>query len=114
MFDARARRTAPGAGALPKSVSSVVDLGAVLPEFFGFGFEALGDGVFGGEVVVGGVFADVFGDAHAAEMGAAHAAEVGGLGAFGGKGFIVVFAGALGIEGEIELVLPAEFEAGFG
>ena len=30
------------------------------------------------------------------------------------EGFVVVFAGGDGIEGEVELVFPAEFEAGFG
>jgi len=44
---------------------------------------------------------------------AAHAAEVGGFGAFLREGFVVEFAGALGVEAEVELILPAEFEAGF-
>ena len=35
-----------------------------------------------------------------------------GLGAFGGEGLIVVLLGGVGIEAEVELVAPAEFEAG--
>ena len=46
-------------------------------------------------------------------MRAAHGAEVGGLGAFLREGFVVEFAGGLGVEAEVELVFPAEFEAGF-
>ena len=79
----------------------------------------------------GGVFADVFGDLHRAEVRAAHAAEVGGFGAFLGesrseaetaaqisprnacRNFVVEFAGGLGVDAEVELILPAEFEAGF-
>ena len=72
------------------------------------------EGGFGGEVLLGGVFADVFGDFHGAEVGAAHGAEVGGFGGFGGEGGVVVGAGFFGVEGEVELVFPAEFEAGFG
>ena len=67
----------------------------------------LGDGLFGG------VFADVFGDLHGAEVGAAHGAEVGALGSVLRQRFVVVFAGGDGIEGEVELVFPAELEAGF-
>ena len=61
-----------------------------------------------------GIFAHLFGDLHRAEAGAAHGAEVGGLGRLGRQGFIVVVPGSLGIQGEIELVLPAKFKAGAG
>ena len=62
----------------------------------------------------GGVFAHVFGDLHRAEVGAAHGAEVGALGSVLREGFVVVFAGGDGVEAEVELVFPAELEAGFG
>ena len=53
----------------------------------------------------------IFCDLHAAEMRSAHRAEMGTLRPFRGKGLIVKRAGSLGVEGEIELVFPAEFEA---
>ena len=37
-----------------------------------------------------------------------------GLGGFLREGLVVVFLGALGVEGQGELVGPAELEAGFG
>ena len=46
-------------------------------------------------------------------MRAAHGAEVRGLRAFLRQGLVVEFAGGLGIEREVELILPAELEARF-
>ena len=46
-------------------------------------------------------------------MRAAHGAEVRGLGAFLRQGFVVELARGFGIEREIELIFPAEFEARF-
>src|SRR5262245_21918087 len=46
-------------------------------------------------------------------MRAAHGAKMRGLGAFGWKSLVVEFARGLGIEREIELVLPSELEASF-
>ncbi len=37
---------------------------------------------------------------------------MGGLGAFGGEGQIEILFGGVGVEAEVELVAPAEFEAG--
>ena len=37
---------------------------------------------------------------------------MGGLGAFGGEGLVVILLGGVGVEAEVELVAPAEFEAG--
>src|SRR5690606_17138769 len=71
------------------------------------------DGFGGVEAVFVGVAADVVGDLHRAELRAAHGAEVRGLGAVLREGLVVVFAGAFGVEGEVELVFPTEFEAGF-
>ena len=51
-------------------------------------------------------------DLHAAEFRAAHAAEMRGLGAFGGERLVVILLGGVGVEREVELVAPAEFEAG--
>ena len=46
-------------------------------------------------------------------MRPAHAAEVGALSAVLGEGFVVEGAGGDGVEGQIELIFPAELEAGF-
>ena len=37
---------------------------------------------------------------------------MGNLGAFGGQGFVVIFERGFGIERQVELVAPAEIEAG--
>ncbi len=63
------------------------------------------------EPVRGGVLAHVLRDLHRAEVRAAHRAEVGELGPLGRQGLVVELAGGLGIEREVELVLPAELEA---
>ena len=47
-------------------------------------------------------------------MRTAHGAEVGGLRSFLREGFVVEFTGGFRVEAEVELVFPAEFEAGFG
>src|SRR5690348_14733379 len=59
-----------------------------------------------------GEFPDLLGDLHRAELGSAHRAEVRGLGALGGKGLVVECLGGVGVEAEVELVAPAELEAG--
>lgn len=76
-------------------------------------------GVFGGDEV-GAVLilqlrelADFLADLHRAEFGAAHAAEMGGLGALCRERLVVILLGRVGIEAQVELVAPAEFEAGF-
>ncbi len=51
-------------------------------------------------------------DLHRAEFGAAHRAEVRGLGAFGGERLVVILLGGVGVERQVELVAPAEVEAG--
>ena len=50
---------------------------------------------------------------HRAEFGAAHAAEMRRLGAFGGERLVVVLLRGVGVERQVELVAPAEFEARF-
>ena len=59
-----------------------------------------------------GKLPDLLADLHRAEFRAAHAAEMGGLGAFGGEGLVVILFCCIGIERQVELVAPAEFEAG--
>src|SRR6266702_8587040 len=58
--------------------------------------------------------ADLVGDLHRAEVRAAHGAEVGLLGGGGGQGLVVEGARGGRVEGEVELVLPAELEARVG
>ena len=62
--------------------------------------------------MLGGVLADVFADLHRAEVRAAHGAEMGGFGTVLGESFVVIEAGGDGIEAEVKLVFPTEFEAG--
>src|SRR5262249_4093045 len=92
-----------------------VDLAAGALELFGFFAEALGDGggLVGG-ADLGGVVPHVLGDLHGAEVRAAHRAEVGDLGPRRGQGLVVELARRLGIERQVELILPAELEAGLG
>src|SRR3546814_9688885 len=52
-------------------------------------------------------------DLHRTEFRAAHAAEMRGLGAFGGERLVVVLLRGVGVERQVELVAPAEFEARF-
>src|SRR5690348_8571239 len=66
------------------------------------------------DAVFARVVAHVLGDLHGAELGAAHGTEMRGLGSVLGQGFVVEFLGLVGIEAQIELVLPAEFEARLG
>src|SRR2546423_46945 len=64
-----------------------------------------------GQMLLRSVATNVFCDAHRAKVGAAHSAKIGTLRSFHGKGLIVKRTGGFGVEGEIELVFPAEFEA---
>ena len=89
-----------------------VNLRALLDELLRLLFHALLQRRLLGEALFGGVFADVLGDFHRAEVRAAHAAEMGGFGAFLREGFVVELARGHGVEAEVELVLPAELEAG--
>ena len=47
-------------------------------------------------------------------MGAAHGAEMGEFGAFLRQGFVMELLCLVGIEAEIELIIPAELKTGFG
>ena len=66
----------------------------------------------GGLVLLRGEVAHFLRDLHRAEFGAAHGAEMRRLGAFGRQGLIMILFGRVGIERQVELVAPAEFEAG--
>src|SRR6267154_3438062 len=57
------------------------------------------------------IFTDVLGDLHRAEVRAAHRAEMRDFGGILRQGFVVEFARLVRIETEVELVVPAEFEA---
>lgn len=57
--------------------------------------------------------ADFLADLHRAEFGAAHAAEMRRLGTLGGERLVVVLLRRVGVERQVELVAPAEFEARF-
>ena len=65
------------------------------------------------DILPGGVVAHVLGDFHGTEVRSAHGAEVGDLVRVLGQRFVVVAAGAVRVEANVELVLPAEFEARF-
>src|SRR5207253_10409730 len=58
-------------------------------------------------------FLHFFGDLHGAKLRPAHAAEMSELGAVLRKRFVVEIFGSRGIETEIELIVPAEFESRF-
>src|SRR5438034_11360225 len=62
------------------------------------------------EPVHRGVLAHVLRDLHRAEVRPAHRAEVRPFRRFGRKGLVVEAARALGVEREVELVLPPELE----
>ena len=61
-----------------------------------------------------GVFADFLRDFHRTKVRATHRTEVSDLRAVGRQRFVVKRAGGIGIERQIELVFPAEFEASRG
>src|SRR5437773_1992818 len=89
-----------------------VDLAAALPELLRLLAQPLRehDGL-GGHALLRGVFPHFLRDLHRAELRAAHRAEVRDLRALGGQRLVVELARGLGIEREIELILPAELEA---
>src|SRR3989454_6964639 len=94
--------------AQPALLCPPVDLAAALPELLRLLPEPLRDrGRLLRDAVLGGVVADVLGDLHRAEVRPAHRAEVGDLRALGRQRLVVELARGLGIEREVELVLPA-------
>jgi hypothetical protein len=89
-----------------------INFRAFFDELLALFFHAGGEGVFFGDAVFGGVLADVLADLHEAEVRAAHGAEVSRFRAVLGEGFVVEFADGDGGGAEVELVFPAELEAG--
>jgi hypothetical protein len=88
-----------------------INLPATLPEPLRFLPEPLHDcRRLLGNAVLRGVVAHVLRDLHRAEVRPAHRAEVSDLRALCGQGHVVELACRLGIEREVELVLPAELE----
>src|SRR5262245_40004544 len=88
-----------------------IDLAAALPELFGFFPEPLDDrGGLLRDAVLRRVVAHVLRDLHRAEVRSAHGAEVRDLRALRRQRLVVELACGLGIEREVELILPAELE----
>ena len=69
--------------------------------------------VLGGLVLLGREHAHFLADLHRAEFRAAHAAEMRGLGALRRERLVVILLRRIGVERQVELVAPAEFEARF-
>src|SRR5262249_18285989 len=89
-----------------------VDLAAALPELLGFLAQSLGeDDRLRGDAMLRGVLAHLLRDLHRAELRPAHRAEVRDLGALRWQRLVVKLARGLGIQREVELILPAELEA---
>lgn len=86
----------------------LIDLAHFRHPFFGF---LGGDEAFGLLILQLRKLPHFLADLHRAEFRAAHAAEMCGFGAFGGEGLVVVLLGGVGVERQVELVAPAEFEA---
>src|SRR5215510_14760275 len=63
------------------------------------------------DLLAGGVVPHILCNFHGTEVRATHAAEVGNLGGIVGQRFVVEVFRCVGIEREIELILPAELEA---
>ena len=92
----------------------VINLSAGLFEFDRLVLHAFLQRFFVRNAKTRGVVAHVLGDFHRAEVRAAHGAEVRALVRVLGHGFVVEVARLVGVEAEVELVLPAEFEARLG
>ena len=58
------------------------------------------------------VFANILGDFHAAEMRTAHGAKMGQLGGIVAERLVIIGPRRFGIQGQIELILPAKFKTG--
>src|SRR3954471_20797019 len=57
---------------------------------------------------------DLFGNLHRTELRSAHGTEVSRLCALVGQCFVVIFAGTLRVEAQVELILPTKLEACLG
>src|ERR1044071_4613012 len=96
----------------PGGEFALVEFGAGGDELGGLLLQPFGERGLLVELVFRGVVPDLLRDLHGAEVRAAHRAEVRELGALLRERLVVVLARDLGVEGEVELILPAELEAG--
>jgi hypothetical protein len=90
-----------------------VDFGSGLRELRCLLFQSLFDRSFFCDALLFRVTPNIFCDAHAAKVRTAHRTKVRGLCSFRRQSFVVELAGGFGIEREVELILPPEFEARF-
>src|SRR5882762_717345 len=89
-----------------------VNLSAFLYKLLRFFFHAALERFLFFHALLGGIFSDVFGDFHRTEVRTAHAAEVSELSAFLRQRLVVIFTSRDGIEAQVKLILPTEFESG--
>src|SRR5204862_2637387 len=90
-----------------------VDLAAALPKLVGLLAQPLRErDRLRCHALLGGVLADLLRDLHRAELRPAHRAEVGDLRALRRQCLVMELARRVRIERKVELVLPAELEAG--
>src|ERR1051326_1694715 len=105
-------RTPPGGSNQSAQSCLGVDFRTFLNKFSSFLFHAGLVRLFLSNSLFRRILPDVLCDLHRAEMRAAHGTEVRGLGAFLRKRLVVKLARGHGIEAQVELILPAELEAG--
>ena len=79
-------------------------------ELLGLGGHALLQRSILGQALLGRKVAHLLRDLHGTELGPAHGAEMRHLGAVLGQGLVVVLLRRLGVQAQVELVLPAEVE----
>src|SRR6056297_127436 len=92
-----------------------VDARVVLAEFDGLLFHsAVNRLVRIIEAAAARVVAYLLGNLHRTELGPAHGAEVRDLVRLLGQCLVVILAGALGVQAEVELIVPPELEARLG
>src|SRR6185503_16010526 len=90
---------------------SRVELAARAHELRTLLLEPLGEGRALREAQLGGIRAHFLRDLHRAELRPAHRAEVRALRALGRQRLVVERARRVGVERQLELILPAELEA---
>ena len=89
-----------------------VELAAGGRELFALLLHAFLEGGLGRDALLGGHLAHVLGDLHRAEVRTAHRAEVRRLGGRRRQGLVVELTRGDRVHREVELILPAELEAG--
>ena len=94
--------------------SALIDFGPFSDELDCFFLHSLLQRFVGRESLLLRILAHVLRDLHRAEVRTAHRTEVGGLHRILRQRLVVKILGGVGIEAEVELVLPAELEASLG